>query len=413
MLFEPYIGIRYLLSKKNQKLLSLITWISILGVVVGVMALCVVISGFSGFQESFREKILGNNAPLILFRFSDDIEDYQALVETIESVEGVKAAAPFVYSEVLAQSETGRSAGIVVYGVDPKKIIKVTDLEKDMIDGHVLDLESTNEQPLQYPKMILGKDLADSELIAFRGMFVDLVSPKGDVTPFGLGPRVKRFEVGGLFQSGMYEYDSKSAYINLTEAQKFFGKLGKVKGVQISVDDADDAYDVAKSIQAKVGSDYYVRHWMELNQDLFAAFQTEKKLSFIVLAMIILVASFNIIGTLTLLVMTKSKEIAILKAMGATKWSIQKIFMISGTVIGLIGTFFGILSGLIVCYLLKYHFQFKLNAGVYQMDHLPIIIDPIEVLLIGCCALLICFVATIYPAYRAASIEPSEGLRYE
>lgn len=411
MLFEPYIGIRYLLSRKNQRLLSLITWISILGVVVGVMALCVVTSGFSGFQTSFREKILGNNAPLILFHFSDDIENYGKLVEDIEAIEGVKGAAPFVYSEVLAQSETGRSAGIVVYGVDPERIVKVTNLENDMIDGKVEDLNPSDEN--RFPKMILGKDLADSELFAFKGMTVDLLSPKGDITPFGLGPKVKRFEVSGLFYSGMYEYDSKSAYVHLEDAQKVFGALGKVKGIQISVDDIDRAQEVAKRIKSEVGEDFYLRHWMELNRDLFAAFQTEKKLSFIVLAMIILVASFNIIGTLTLLVMTKGKEIAILKAMGATRWSVQKIFMISGTFIGVIGTLFGLLCGYICCYLLKNHLRFELNAGVYQMDHLPIIIDPIEFSLIGICALAICFLATIYPSYLASSIEPTEGLRYE
>lgn len=409
MRFESYIGIRYLLSKKNQKLLSLITWISILGVTVGVMALCVVLSGFSGFQDSFREKILGNNAPLILFHYNDDIENYEGLLDTVEGIEGVKGAAPFVYSEVLAQSETGRSSGIVVYGIDPARINQVTALDQDMIDGSLDVL--MDDRP--FPKMILGKDLADTELLAFGNMYVDLVSPKGDITPFGMGPRVKRFTVGGIFHSGMYEYDSKSAYIHLKDAQAFFGKAGKIKGIQISVHDLDQAHVVASRIKTAVGDDYYVRHWMELNRDLFAAFQTEKKLSFLVLAMIILVASFNIIGTLTLLVMTKSKEIAILKAMGATKWSVQKIFMISGSVIGLLGTLGGLLLGFVACYLLEHHFQFKLNAGVYQMDHLPIAMDPYEFLVIGLSAMLICFVATIYPAYRAASIEPSEGLRYE
>jgi len=410
MKLESYIGIRYLLSKKNQKLLSLITWISIVGVMVGVMALCVVTSGFSGFQKSFREKILGNNAPLILFHFSEDISDYQPLLETIEQIQGVRGASPFVYSEVLAQSETGRSAGIVIYGIDPQRIKKVTALQDDMIDGTLAALDP-DQQGL--PKIILGKDLSDSELFAFKGMAVDLVSPKGDITPFGLGPRIKRFEVGGIFHSGMYEYDSKSAYMHLDHAQSVFGKPGKIKGIQISVDDIDQAWLVASRIKEKIGSDYYIRHWMELNRDLFSAFQTEKKLSFIVLAMIILVASFNIIGTLTLLVMTKGKEIAILKAMGSTKRSILSIFVISGTVIGMIGTAFGLLLGFVVCYLLKNHLRFELNAGVYQMDHLPIMINPGEFLWIGLCAMTICFLATIYPAYRAASIEPTEGLRYE
>ncbi|MEZ4819302.1 MAG: ABC transporter permease [Bdellovibrionota bacterium] len=274
MLLEPYIGLRYLLSKKNQKLLSLITWISIAGVTVGVMALCVVISGFSGFQKSFREKILGNNAPLILFHFSEDIENYEKLIEDIESVEGVKGASPFVYSEVLAQSETGQSAGIIVYGIDPDKIGRITDLAADMVDGEVKDLQPKDVSSL--PKMILGKDLAERELVAFRGMKVDLVSPKGDVTPFGLGPKVKRFEVSGIFHSGMYEYDSKSAYIHLHEAQKVFGALGKVRGIQINVFDIEQAEKIAAKIQSKVGSDFYIRHWMELNQDLFSAFQTEK-----------------------------------------------------------------------------------------------------------------------------------------
>ncbi|MFH1261878.1 MAG: ABC transporter permease, partial [Pseudomonadota bacterium] len=247
----------------------------------------------------------------------------------------------------------------------------------------------------------------------FPGAVVDIVSPSGELTPFGFGPKVRRFQVVGVFKSGMYEYDAKSAYISLSDAQRFFGRSGEVSGLQVNVNDIAKARQVARRIQATLGEAYYVRHWMELNEDLFKAFKLEKTTFFVVLTMIILVASFNIVGTLTLLVMTKGKEIAILKAMGAARRSIAWIFMASGTAIGICGMTIGLALGYVSCLLLRNYIRFPLNSDVYQIDTLPVRMRVSEFVYVGVSALAISFLATVYPALRAASLEPSEGLRYE
>ncbi|MEZ4845758.1 MAG: FtsX-like permease family protein [Bdellovibrionota bacterium] len=409
MNFETFIGLRYLLSKKKHHLLSLITLISIAGVVVGVMALTVVLSVVSGFEQDFQKKILGNNAPLILLKADGSITETEELMNRIESVEGVTATSPFIYAEVLSQSEAGKSAGIVVYGIQPDRVQKVTSLGTDMVEGKVEDLNVDGD----YPSIIVGKELAEQGLYTYKGSTIDLISPFGEVTPFGYGPKVLRFKVSGIFKSGLYEYDSKSAYIRMDQAQRFFGKEGQVAGIQINVDNIDKARQIGARVQEKVGSEYYVRHWLELNQDLFNAFKLEKTTFFIVLTMIILVASFNIIGTLTLLVLTKGKEISILKAMGASNFSIARIFMTTGTFIGGVGVFFGLIFGFGLCYLLKVYIKFPLNSDVYQLDTLPVKMDAIEFVIIGASALAISFLATLYPALKASRLDPSEGLRYE
>jgi lipoprotein-releasing system permease protein len=238
------------------------------------------------------------------------------------------------------------------------------------------------------------------------------MSPSGELTPFGFGPKVRRFEVAGIFKSGLYEYDAKSSYISLADAQRFFGHPGEANGVQINVKNLSKARVVGAKVQEAVGSDYYVRHWMELNEDLFKAFKLEKTTFFIVLTMIVLVASFNIIGTLTLLVNMKGADIAILKAMGATRRSVARIFMTAGTLIGSGGMIVGLALGYLLCILLKEYIRFPLNADVYQVDTLPVRMLWSEFALVGVCALLISFLATLYPSQRAASLDPAEGLRY-
>ncbi len=410
MFYEFFIGFRYLLSRKHNALLSMITVISMGGVALGVTALTVVLSVVSGFEEDFQKKILGNNSPLILFKLSGSMTHYKELVETLEKIDFVKAASPFLYSEVLLHSDSGRSAGVVIYGIDPDKISQVTSLSRDMTDG---ELSKLNRRKGELPGIVVGYQIAEHNLYLFPGATVDIVSPSGELTPFGFGPKVRRFEVVGIFKSGLYEYDAKSSYINLEDAQRFFGRPSEVSGIQINVKELSKAREVAKNIQATLGQGYYVRHWMELNEDLFNAFKLEKTTFFVVLTMIVLVASFNIVGTLTLLVLTKGREISILKAMGATKGSIAKIFMVSGTLIGLCGIFVGVGLGYSLCVLLKKYIRFPLNADVYQIDTLPVQMHMGEFLLVGFCALAISFLATLYPALRAASLDPVEGLRYE
>ncbi len=410
MRYEFLIGFRYLLSRKHNALLSVITVISVAGVALGVTALTVVLSVVSGFEQDFQRKILGNNAPLILFQAAGPVRDYESVIRRVEAVPGVTAASPFLYSEVLLHSNSGRSAGIVLYGIDPDKVGKVTSLQKDLISGSMADLK---RRPGELPAIIVGKELAENNLFLIPGTTVDVVSPSGELTPFGFGPKVRRFEVAGVFKSGLYEYDAKSAYISLDDAQRFFDRKGEVSGVQINVQNLQRAKAVGQDIQARLGGQYYVRHWLELNEDLFKAFKLEKTTFFVVLTMIILVASFNIVGTLTLLVMTKGKEISILKAMGATRRSIARIFMVSGTTIGAIGMVVGLFGGYVLCILLKQYIRFPLNADVYQVDTLPVRMMPYEFALVGVSALLISFLATLYPSLRAAHLDPAEGLRYE
>lgn len=410
MPYELWIGFRYLLSRKHNALLSMITVISMVGVALGVMALCVVLSVVSGFEEDFQKKILGNNAPLIVFKSTGPITEHDSLIGKMEAVEGVKAASPFLYSEVLLHADSGRSAGVIIYGIDQNKVSDVTSLSKDIVSG---SLSNLTPQENELPGIVVGQELADKNLYLFEGAVVSIVSPSGELTPFGFGPKVRRFRVVGIFKSGLYEYDAKSAYIALEDSQRFFGRKGEVSGIQVNVHDIHEARQIGSQLQATLGEEYYVRHWMELNEDLFKAFKLEKTTFFVVLTMIVLVASFNIVGTLTLLVMTKGKEIAILKAMGGTRKSIAKIFMASGTAIGTCGMLIGLAAGYVLCVLLHRYIKFPLNADVYQIDTLPVQMHLSEFVLVGMSALAISFLATLYPALRAASLEPSEGLRYE
>lgn len=410
MKYEYWLGLKYLRSKNKHTFLSVISWISILGVAVGVMALIIVLSAMSGFQADFRARILGNNAPLIVFSANRDMAQNEKNLSDIKSVPGVKGASPFVYGEVLLVSDTGKSSGAVVYGIEPEKARAVISLENDLTSGSLEELNTTKSG---LPGIILGQAIANEQLYVSVGSTVSVVSPKGEISPFGYAPKMRKFEVVGLFKTGLYEYDSKSAYTYLGSAQNFFEEEGRIKGIQVSVDKLSMAEKVGMEIQKKLGSGFFVRHWMELNKDLFNAFKLEKTVFFIIVVMIVLVASFNIVSTLTLLVLTKTKEISILQAMGAHSVSISRIFIFVGSSIGFIGTLIGIALGLLGSVLLKNYIPFPLDANIYQVDHLPIKIDAMEVLLVGVCAVLISFISTIYPALQAARVEPSKGIRNE
>ncbi len=399
------------MSKKNNAFLSVITWISILGVAVGVMALTIVLSAISGFQNEFRQKILGNNAPLIVFSSQGEIENHLEVEQIIKSTQNVQGVNSFVYSEVLVLSHDNRQAGVVVYGVDPNKVVTVTSLSKDMVNG---DLKHLVQREGRLPGIVLGQSLARDHLYVDVGSIVSVLMPTGELTPFGFGPKLRRFEVVGVFKSGLYEYDTKSAYVDLPVAQSLMGySKNTVKGMQVGVVDISQIRATASKLHQRLSKDFYIRDWMEMNAALFDAFKLEKTVFFLVVVMIVLVASFNIIGTLTLLVMTKVKEIAILKAMGAKDFSIAKIFMFCGTWIGLIGTALGLTLGYFGCLLLERYFPFPLDANVYQVDHLPMKISLLEFFYVAACAIVIGFLSTIYPAFNAAKVEPSLGIRNE
>ena len=410
MSFEYLVGLRYLSSRKGNFLVSIITIISVVGVALGVTALLVVLSVLSGFESDFRDKIIGNNAHLIVVeagqRYMNQRDD---IIQSIREYPMVKEASPFLFAEVLVQGKSGRSAGVLLNGIDPKSIGDVTSIAEDMIVGDIMNLQSGDD----LPGIIVGAETANHALFLLPGDTVDVISPSGEISPFGLGPKIRRFRVAGIFKSGLYEYDARTAYIDLATAQRFFGLDNKVSGIQVSLNDMRQTVKAASGVQDKLGEDFIVRTWMELNRDLFSAFKLEKTVFFIVLTMIILVAAFNIVGTLILVVTEKSREVAILKALGAGRAAISRIFVSTGFVIGLIGTSLGLVSAYGIIIALRDHFQFPLNPNVYQISQLPVSIRLSDFALVAGAALFITFVSTLYPSIKASKLKPVEGLRYE
>ena len=422
MSYELFISLRHLRARHRQRFISLITWISIGGVAVGVMALIIVIAVMSGFGKDLRDKILGANSHVVVTNFTGGgILGYESVLRDVLSVDGVVAASPFILNQVML-SHRNRVSGVVVRGVDPGRVSNVTDLGKNMMQGRVEDLIAVKKSDGEVARdgIILGKELAQSLRVG-QGDALSMVSPVVRMTPLGLIPRIKVFRVAGLFDSGMYEYDSGLAFISLPAAQRFFALKEKVTGVEIRTDDIDNADVVSEAIQDKLGFPYHARDWMNMNRNLFSALRMEKITMFIILVLIILVAAFNIISTLFMVVMEKNKDIAILKAMGSTQKSIMKIFSLQGLVIGVLGTLLGVVGGFtivpnlneIVGFLEKLFNIDIFPKDVYYLSELPSEIQYFDSFIIVVFSIVICFVASLYPAWRAARLDPVEGLRYE
>jgi len=422
MSYEFFVSLRHLKAKRTQKFISLNTWISVGGVALGVMALIIVIAVMSGFGKDLRDKILGTNSHVVVTNVSrTGMDDYEAIIKKITQTEGVNAAAPFILNQVML-TYGSKSTGVVVRGVDPEREAGVSDLEKNLVQGSLKMLEDP-ETITGKPRrdgIILGKELAH-RLGLQRDDAVSMISPASRVTPMGLIPKIKLFRVVGLFESGMFEYDSNLAFISMHAAQKFFSMKGKVSGIEIQVEDIEKADQVAKAIQNNLGFPYYARDWMRMNKNLFSALRLEKVVMFIILILIILVAAFNIVSTLFMVVMEKSKEIAILKSMGASRSSIMKIFSFQGLIIGITGTAIGCVGGFTIVPNLNEIVGFietifgitAFPSDVYYLDKLPSEIEYFDSFLIVFFSIVICFLASLYPAWRASRINPVEGLRYE
>ncbi|PIP71719.1 MAG: lipoprotein-releasing system transmembrane subunit LolC [Nitrospinae bacterium CG22_combo_CG10-13_8_21_14_all_47_10] len=422
MSYELFVSLRHLKAKRTQKFISLNTWISVGGVALGVMALIVVIAVMSGFGKDLRDKILGTNSHVVVTNITrTGMGDYEAIIAAIKKIEGVSAVAPFILSQVML-TYGDNSAGVVVRGVDPDREAGVSDLEKNLVQGTMKmleDPESSSAKPRR-DGIILGKELAH-RLGVQRDDAVSMISPASRVTPMGLVPKIKLFQVVGFFESGMFEYDSNLAFISMHSAQKFFAMKGKVSGIEIRVRDIERADQIAKGIQDDLGFPYYARDWMRMNKNLFSALRLEKIVMFIILILIILVAAFNIVSTLFMVVMEKSKEIAILKSMGASRSSIMKIFSLQGLIIGVTGTAIGCVGGFtvvpnlneIVGFIEKVFGITAFPSDVYYLDKLPSEIQYLDSFLIVIFSILICFIASLYPAWRASRLDPVEGLRYE
>ena len=428
MSYELFVSIRHLSAKKSKKFISLNTWISIAGVGLGVMALIVVIAVMSGFSKDLRDKILGTNSHVVVSNMNRAmVENYDGIIKKVRSVKGVIAAAPFIMNQVMLINGD-RVSGIVVRGIDPEKEETVSDLGKNMVSGTVSDLKTKSSfsgeikgrEKKNRAGIILGKELL-RRLGVGVGDIVSMVSPVSRVTPVGLIPRMKLFKVVGVFESGMYEYDANLSFILLKSAQKFFSMKNGVSGIEVRVADIEQAGNIASVIQNKLGFPYLVRDWMRMNRNLFSALKLEKIVMFIILILIIFVAAFNIVSTLFMLVMEKAKEIAILKSMGASCSSIMKIYSYQGLVIGLVGTFLGCATGFVIVPNLNEIVSFiesifgivAFPSDVYYLDRLPSKIQYMDSFLIIIFSVVICLVASLYPAWRASKLDLVDGLRYE
>jgi lipoprotein-releasing system permease protein len=418
MRYELFIGLRYLRAKRKEAFISLITVISMLGVVIGVMTLNIVLSVMTGFEEDLRDRILGFNPQVIVLSFSGTVSDYPSVVQRIEKVSGVVAAAPFVYGQVMLSAQQNVT-GAVVRGVLPKTD-GVTDLQRHLKQGSVEALGRLHDVPLddgkagvvELPGIIVGKDVA-RQLGLLIGDPVNVISPIATPTAVGMVPRVKRFVVVGLFDSGMAEYDSSLVYMDLANAQKFFDLDDKVTGIEVRGTDLYRAKAIGDRIRAALGFPFRVRDWMEINHNLFSALQLEKTVYFIVLLLIVLVAAFNIVATLIMVVMEKRKDIAILKSMGATRSGVGRIFVFKGMIIGVIGTLLGNAGGYVACVLLKRYQFIELPKDVFYVNTVPVKMYPEYFLMVTAASLLICLLATVYPARQAARLAPVDVIRYE
>ena len=409
--YELFIAFRYLKAKKRHKAISLNTFISIGGVSLGVAALIATLAVMTGFTEDLRNKILGANAHVIVQGLrGSGISDYMDIASKIEGIPHVVSAAPFIQNEVMLTSPVS-TTGSIIRGIDPALEGKVTDISKALKKGDIKSLNTgIKKDDMTFPGIIVGAELA-RHLAVSIGDTVNVVSPTGKIGPLGMIPKFKRFVVVGIFDSGMYEYDSKLSYISIPDAQEFFGIGDVVSAIAVRGDNIFSAKDIARSIEFSLGTSFWARDWMEMNRNLFSALQLEKIVMFIILILIVLVAAFNIIGTLTMIVIEKSREIAILKAMGATRRGIMRIFMIQGIVIGIVGTVIGTPLGYGISILIQNFFS--LPADVYYISHIPVMIRIPDLLLVSFSAIGISLLATLYPSWQAAKLDPVEALRYE
>ncbi len=451
--FISYVAARHVRSSKSG-FLTVISVLSIAGVGVSSLALCVVISVMGGFGADLKRKILGNNAHIKIDTTNyDGFDNWKDSLDDVRVLPDVAAATPVAKGEAMASSSTN-TAGVIVKGVDPESIGTVIDLENNIEVGKFeyltdevklsrlppdepiglgpggeLYLKGPNLKPYfgtgldkdvaesvepddAFPAVILGRELAKT-LHVYVGDEITLVAPLGDLGPMGVMPRTRKFRVAAIFYSGMYEYDASHVYMKLDVSQRFLDLEHKITGIEVRTKNAEKVELARPKIEAALGrGDLRVRDWKELNKNLFSALKLEKIATFIILSIAILVASFCIICTLLLMVTEKSKEIAILKALGSSDGAIRRIFMTEGMIIGSIGTVFGVVTGLALCLGLQW-FGVRLDPKVYYVDRLPINVDPVDYTLIAIAALVITTLATVYPAMAASRLRPVDGIRYE
>ncbi len=399
-------------AKRKQAFISVISAFSVLGVMLGVMTLIIVLGVMNGFEKDLKEKILGTVSHLVVMSHSSrSLTGWHHLMDRIKLFDGIKATTPYIYGQAML-STRGRVRGVIVRGIDAHTAGKVISLPKYLTkesEGAVADLVGSGTGPAG---IIVGKELATMNSLRI-GDVVQLISPQGKRTPIGAIPRVQNFKIVGIFKSGMYEFDANLVYMGLDQAQQFF-EMGKgVTGIEVTLQDIYRAPILGNRIEASLGTAFWTRTWKEMYRNLFSALKLEKIAMFIILTFIVLVAAFNIVISLIMLVMEKSRDIAVLKALGATSDMIMRIFIVQGMVVGFVGTFLGAVAGIGGGALLARYRIIELPEDIYTISTLPVAIKGSDVLIICGVALAICFLATVYPSLRAARLEPVEALRYE
>jgi lipoprotein-releasing system permease protein len=410
--YEFFVARRHLMPYRGRLFLSFITMITMLAVTLGVMALIVVLGVMSGFEREVKERIVGTNAHVILLRFGDDgISEYDSVAARVRRVPEVRGVAPFVYAKAMMTSG-GHADGAVIKGIDPAREEEVTEFARYV--ETVPEAPPLAPEPGGTPGIILGAHLLESLQLSI-GEKLTLISPKSTApTPLGFIPKVRTFAVAGVFRSGMYEYDAGMAFIDIGQAQEFFGLADRVTALEIKVEDMLRAPEVAEEILAAVGGfPYRTNDWIQLNQNLFSWMQTEKRVMFVILALIILVAAFNIASVQIMMVKIKRREIGILKSMGATRGSIRRLFVTQGLVIGGVGMTAGSLLGLALCWLLERYEFIRLPGDVYFIDRLPVRVQWPDVLAVELAVLALSVVATLVPAWWASRFDPVEAIRHD
>jgi lipoprotein-releasing system permease protein len=405
--FELQIALRYLLAKRRQVFISVITLVSTVGVTVGVMALVIALAIMTGLQQELQDRILGAMAHVNIFK-TGGIDDYRADIARVTEVPGVIAAAPAIYGKALVSTERGDTF-ITIKGVDPALEPHVTEVASAMSGGRFDDLAAQPEDDL--PGIVIGHEVAGA-VGAFAGDTVTLITPQGPLTPMGMAPGQRRFRVVGTFRLGLLEFDSAYGFVSLELAQRLTGKSG-VDHLEARVTDIYDAPAIADTIPQHIGSQYVASDWTDLNRTLYSALYLEKIAMGLGIGLIVAVAALNIVASLILLVMEKTRDIAILKTMGASARSVMLIFLVQGVVIGTIGTIVGAALGAGIAYLLDTYRVISIPGDVYQVTYLPFRVLPWDLAAIVAGGFVICLLATLYPSRQAARLDPAQALRYE
>ena len=431
MQFELFVAARYLRAKRRQAVIGVITVISIVGVAAGVASLIIALAINNGFRQDLQDRLLGASSHVNLLRVeSDGIRNWEPLLSKLSKESHVVAGAPAIYEQVLI-SRGARAQGAVLKGIIPADESKVGDLLNSVKTGSAAPLYAQDSEPSsQSPSgaddnspgsakpaaslapIVLGKDMAD-QLGATVGSIVTATSPQGELTPFGIVPKYARFKVVGIFSSGFYDYDNTWAFIRLSDAQRLFDLSDVVSVLEFKVDDIYQAPEIGRHLEEAAGKGFMSTNWMEQNRALFRALRLERVVTFITIGLIVFVAALNILISLIMMVMEKTRDIAVLVSMGAKKSQVRRIFMYQGLLIGVIGTAIGLVLGYAISWAAGHYHLLSLSAEVYSIDYVPFAPRLWDALLISAVAIGISFVATLYPSWSAASVLPAEALRYE